>query len=858
MAINEIDLPYFLDDGVKTKVFTDEYGNVQPKNIKGEKQMIGLSQPILQTNFTPTENSTMVIKKYISKLSSQVDTVKSFVETVGTITQDNQFTFNRLSGEINLHESQKGKYITLEYQAKGLQLFGANKIYTKYSSDGLVTETLEQLISRSYSALEGVITIAELNQKLEQWKQDIRNITNLTSTLNESATNGLVAKKEIDITLAKIPQAKIDIVKVDTDLKASLDAGVVTSNIITSDLTNKLNDGQIKANKVSGDVATALLQANDAINTITSTGNKTETITTAMWGNIDTVTKLYKYRYTHTLNSQSIIIQGKYLDGHSWSNDYQYIDNRTIDFYNDTNDTIIITLADKNYGGIRRDLSDYNTEHITETVNKQYYKAEDKAKVVKLENDVIKTNEQLADKVRKYEDNVANVEFYRFLVNNIGLPNEDWIPAIKQCLDIYNNVYIPHDIKIGSPIFLKTGQKLKGFNRNTEIKVNSEFIGICIIGITTTNEIDFQIEKIRLNGDMYNHSKTFKGMYLNNANQGKDSHIRVNDVFIEEVPGDAFYLTGRGENFISDIVTRNNRGHGFYIYVADSWFNNLSSGINTGNGFEIRGANNRFFNCKAWFSNVGYLLGAVSARTEMVGCEAQDNVIGYQIASTDNIIVGAVIEASGIDTINVNYPYGYKENQPAIKFMVEAKNNHIQCTITDRKDFIPEGTVDYILDLDGTLNKVDCTFKQLRKDIVFDKSRLYSNILSIHGTDINNNIKYFYYNKQLNLYESSDDTFNNILKTPTIYDSNCVILEGGYSIKNGVCYINLEIKALKNYDFANILLHGFPKPIANSPLNLYTDQKKSLLNIRGELVVGNTIINNEVYSISGSYLIKSK
>lgn len=233
MTINEIDLPYFLDDGIKTKVFTDDYGNIQPKNIKGERQRIGLSQPILQTNYTPIENSPIVIKKYISKLSSQVDTVINFVETTGAITQENQFTFNRTTSEIVLHSTQKGKDITLEYQAKGLQLIGANRVYSKYDSQGNVIETLEELISQAYSALEGVLTLAELNTKLEQWKQDIRNITNLTKGLNTSAINGLAAKKEIDVTLAKIPQGKIEADEIVIGLGTSLDKGEITSNTLT-------------------------------------------------------------------------------------------------------------------------------------------------------------------------------------------------------------------------------------------------------------------------------------------------------------------------------------------------------------------------------------------------------------------------------------------------------------------------------------------------------------------------------------------------------------------------------------------------------------------------------------------------
>ena len=500
----------------------------------------------------------------------------------------------------------------------------------------------------------------------------------------------------------------------------------------------------------------------------------------------------------------------------------------------------------------------YNDGRLTELFNSLANNVIDKVEDFKTQ-----INSSLEQKVKKYDDNIANIEYFRFLAINIGQPTEDWIPAIKQCFLLFNNAYIPHDIKISEPILLKSYQKLKGFSRETKIKPNINFEGDCLVGIATKNEIKFQIETIGLHGDRYNHIKSFKGLYINNENQGRDSHIKINDVFIEEVPGDGFYLTGRGENFISNIVTRDNKGNGYYINVVDSWFSNLSSGINvgskdseTGYGFFVSGANNRFMNCKAWFSDIGFYLSGTCSKSLFANCEAQDNIIGLRVRGKDNSFYGSV-EGVGIDTINYQFPYGYVENMCAIEFLSESQNNIININASDRKQFITAGTFDYFVDINGTNNKLYGGFSQLKKGIIKDKTKLYSNILDISGMSNTNEVWYFKYDKQKNITENNLNEIYNNLKSPTVYDGNCSITKGNYTIKNGICYINFELKALKDYGYANILLNNLPRPLCDAPVTIYNEEKKCIVNVNGELSVGSSITTNDIYKISGSYIIKN-
>lgn len=475
------------------------------------------------------------------------------------------------------------------------------------------------------------------------------------------------------------------------------------------------------------------------------------------------------------------------------------------------------------------------------------------------DKDIPELREQLDTKVSMFIDGCANIEYFRFLAENIGQDNENWTPAINKCLELYNNAYIPHNIKIGSKIILtKDNQKIIGSNRNVEIRTNGMFTDDCIIEIKDKR---FPILKnFTLHGRLLKQSgePTRNGLVINNTT-GADLTATIENLFITMVNGNGLNVSGRGgDSIFNNIIVRDVMSNGVYISLADGVFQNIISGACGGDAFNISGGNNKFVNCKAWFATHGYYLTGLCARNTFLACESQDNIINWFVGGKD-CEIDTLSESSGLQAFEVGYPYKYVADQPMIKFGADSSSNFVKIVCADRKEFLNDGSFDYLVDINGTSNKLVGTFRDLKKDIILNKAQLYSNIIEVQG--LNNTtpvqFKYFYYNKQLNIYENSENKFSNIIKTPSIYDNNCSILKGGYTIKNGICYVNVEIKALKDFSYANILLNGFPKPLCDSPLMIYTDGKKTQININGELAVSSTVTTNDVYKINGSYPINT-
>ena len=211
------------------------------------------------------------------------------------------------------------------------------------------------------------------------------------------------------------------------------------------------------------------------------------------------------------------------------------------------------------------------------------------------------TNKVSKENLLKQTKTQENIENFKKFVITTQSGEEDWAPAINQCLSTHNSVYIPYNITISSPIELSSGQQLKGFSKNTIIKANTDFSGSAMIKLKDDSVVLCIIKDICLNGNASNQgSNTFKGISLegNTDNQTQDARFDIRDIFITRVPGDAFVLTGRGESHISHIFCRWNNGNGFVINCWDTFFDNLSSGVCKGDGYVINGANLKFVYCK--------------------------------------------------------------------------------------------------------------------------------------------------------------------------------------------------------------------------------------------------------------------
>ena len=326
-------------------------------------------------------------------------------------------------------------------------------------------------------------------------------------------------------------------------------------------------------------------------------------------------------------------------------------------------------------------------------------------------------NLQLKTKVEQFIDGYANVEYYDNLIIDKGLETEDYSNAINYCLTRHGNCYIPNSVQIGKKIVLSNYNKLKMSHKYTTITAKKGFTDDAMVGLETKDTIGYEITNGRFFGQMQVQNNIFKGIDLTNGNQNRDTMARVNNVIIEQVSGDGFIYKGRGESFISDITVRWTRGKGFVLDCADTFFNNLSSGINATDAFDINTSNCTFVQCKAWFSEVGY--NVKGKRNTIVGCESQDNITPLEISGESNNIYGIYLESAGVKNENTSV-----DNSSSIVLTSTAFNNTIYGRCDDRKQFFKNGTQGYVLNLENgaRYNKVSVECRNVKVDSVRYKS----------------------------------------------------------------------------------------------------------------------------------------
>lgn len=364
----------------------------------------------------------------------------------------------------------------------------------------------------------------------------------------------------------------------------------------------------------------------------------------------------------------------------------------------------------------------------------------------------VEVNEQLKTKVQQFIDGYANVEYYQNLIIDKGLESEDYINAINQCLATHGNCYIPNSIQIGKKIVLSDYDKIKMAHKWTTIKAKKGFSDDAMVGLKTTDTVGYEITNGRFFGQMEQQTNIFKGIDLTNENQNRDTMARVSNVIIEQVGGDGFTYKGRGESFISDITVRWTRGKGFVLDCADTFFNNLSSGINATDAFDMNTSNCSFIQCKAWFSEIGY--NVKGKRNNIVGCESQDNITPLQISGESNNIYGIYLESAGVKNESTS-----SENASSIVLTSTAFNNTIYGKTDDRKQFFADGTQCYVLNLQSgaKYNLVSVECRNVKTDTVKFKSAV-GDYNKIHIWGQNSNFAWIEYNNVDETKTTSDVT----------------------------------------------------------------------------------------------------
>lgn len=129
----------------------------------------------------------------------------------------------------------------------------------------------------------------------------------------------------------------------------------------------------------------------------------------------------------------------------------------------------------------------------------------------------------------------------------------------------------------------------------------------------------------------------------------------IDNIQILETKGDGLYIEGRGETQIRSVQTLRCDGVGIYANSADTWYNDCSAGDSGYEGIYVGtvATNNRFVNCKAWFSgrldyNRGTGFEVKADRVCLVACEAQDNSKhGFSFSGRDIVGAGLMAEANG-------------------------------------------------------------------------------------------------------------------------------------------------------------------------------------------------------------------
>lgn len=178
-----------------------------------------------------------------------------------------------------------------------------------------------------------------------------------------------------------------------------------------------------------------------------------------------------------------------------------------------------------------------------------------------------------------------------------------------------------------------------------------------------------------------------------------DSHSRFWNLQIIQGAGDGISLFGVGENYFRDIDITLCNGHGYYIWAWDNWISDLSAGAVGGCGFFVKQGQNRFNQCKAFFTGsqlgsfpvgsgegAGYYVHQDARRVVFTSCELQDSWgHGWEIHGQQITLAGCLSEAPASVKLHHNqgpagaaYKSGYFVGQ-------NAKDVHMAgCMAADR------------------------------------------------------------------------------------------------------------------------------------------------------------------------------
>ena len=280
-----------------------------------------------------------------------------------------------------------------------------------------------------------------------------------------------------------------------------------------------------------------------------------------------------------------------------------------------------------------------------------------------------------------------------------------------------------------------------------------------------------------------------------------------------------------------DCITAQTQKHGIYVYQS----------------------NNIFINCKAFLAGLGRVIGAgiklQGSYNRLIGCESQQNVFEnlHLQNANNNVIQGLVLDGGG---------YSSKDWFPTLEY-----NDNGTVPISSLRLFNSNGNIINATIINGRLDSF-CKCALYNQYVGNDNGNEI--IISVKDTDtslskpfvdyiLDDSNKYF---KNNNIVINGSLMQNKAWVQPVIIDDNVEIVNGGYIIKDGICYLNMKVKALKTFTWDSEILSGLPRPLMDE-LQLGTNATDRVIRLENDkIIVGTGITTNNMYKFSATYLIK--
>ena len=368
---------------------------------------------------------------------------------------------------------------------------------------------------------------------------------------------------------------------------------------------------------------------------------------------------------------------------------------------------------------------------------------------------------------------------------------------------------------------------------------------------------EYTIKNLFIDGknEMGKGNSNIKGIYLSNvgelAQQDLEPHIenikivntKVGLQVDEGIRGGLFKNIKSGACVI-----------GINHLSTDCIFTDCVTAQTQKHGYFILKSNNTFVNCKAFIAGLGKVEGAgfkvQGSYNRLINCESQQNVFEcLHLQNADsNIIQGCILDGSGYNSKTWFPNLTYNETGGTVPISIlriyNSKSNIIDCNIIN-------GRIDSYAKC-GLYNQYvgNDSNNDIRLSIVDTDT---ANTKPFVNYQLDDDNKYF---KNNNIVINGTLMQNKTWIQPSIIDNNVEIMNGGYIVKNGICYLNMEVKGLNTYTWATEILKGLPRPLMDK-IQLTSNMTDRVIRLENDkIIVGTGLTIDTVYRFSASYLIK--